>query len=57
MWPRDCSCDSLAKSMAAFCSCPKSLPEAKLKSFGLITKLAEKKKSQNNLVLTLSCGY
>ena len=36
MWPRDHSYDILVKNTAAFCSCLKSLPEAKLKSFGLI---------------------
>ena len=36
MLPRDCSCDILVKEMPAFCPCPKSLPEAKVKSFGLI---------------------
>ena len=33
-WPKDHSCDILATNGAAFCSFPKSLPEAKLKSFG-----------------------
>ena len=31
MWPRDCSCGSLVKNVAAFCPCPKNLPEAKVK--------------------------
>lgn len=27
-WPRDCSCDTLTKNVAAFCPCPpKNLPE------------------------------
>ena len=30
------SCDILAKEVVAFCPCPKSLPEAKVKSFPLI---------------------
>lgn len=30
-WLRDFSCDILAKTVAAFHSCPKNLPEAKLK--------------------------
>ena len=34
--PRDCSCDSLVKNVASFCSCPKTLPEDKLKNFELI---------------------
>lgn len=37
MRPIDCSCDILVKNVAAFCPCPKNLPEAKLKSFGLVT--------------------
>lgn len=32
---RDHSCDILATNVAAFCLCPKNLPEAKLKSFFL----------------------
>ena len=36
MLPRDISCDSLVKKVSAFCHCPKSLPEAKVKRFGLI---------------------
>ena len=36
MWPRDCSCDILVKNVAAFCP-SKSLPEAKVKRFRLIT--------------------
>lgn len=38
--PRDHSCAILAKNMAAFCPYPKNLPEAKLKSSGLMA-LAE----------------
>jgi hypothetical protein len=30
------ACDILVKNVAAFCLCPKNLPEAKLRSFGLI---------------------
>jgi hypothetical protein len=38
MWPRDCSCETLIKNVAAFCFCPqKHLPEVKLKCFGLTT--------------------
>ena len=33
MLPQDCSCNILEKNMAAFCTYPKCLPEAKLKSF------------------------
>jgi hypothetical protein len=36
-WPRDNFYDILVKNVAAFCPCPKNLPEAKLKSFGLVT--------------------
>ena len=36
MWPRDQSCDILVKNVAVFCSCMESLPETKVKSFGLI---------------------
>lgn len=32
-WPRDHSCNILSKNMAAFCHCPKNVPEAKLKNF------------------------
>jgi hypothetical protein len=31
MWPRDCFCGVLVMNVAAFCSCLKSLPEAKVK--------------------------
>ena len=36
MWPRDCSCDILVKNVPAFCPFLKRLPEAKMKSSGLI---------------------
>jgi hypothetical protein len=36
MWPRDCFCGILVKNMAAFCTCLKSLPEAKVKRLRLI---------------------
>lgn len=38
---RDLSCDILSKSVAAFCPCPKSLPQAKLESFELILLVEE----------------
>ena len=38
--PRDCSCNILEKKVVAFCPHPKSLPETKVKSFGL-SPLAE----------------
>ena len=55
MWPRDHFYDILVKNVAAFCPCLKSLPEAKVKRFGLIP-LAEKiisKQSSINSVLWL----
>ena len=59
MLPRNSSCDILVKKVASFCPCPKSLPEAKVKSFGLIP-LAEEISKQPSidsvmwlLVLTL----
>jgi hypothetical protein len=36
MWLRDCFCNILVKNVATFCPCPKSLPEAKVKSLRLI---------------------
>ena len=39
--PRDHSCDSLVKNVAAFCPCLKSLPEAKVKRFILIALTKE----------------
>lgn len=34
--PWNCYCNILAKNMATFFPCSKSLPKAKVKSFGLI---------------------
>ena len=47
MWPRDCSRDVLVKNVAAFCPCPKNLPEAKVKKYRLIalTKKVSKQPS------------
>jgi hypothetical protein len=39
-WFRGCSCNILVMNIATFCPSPKNLPEAKLKSFGLMS-LAE----------------
>ena len=50
MWPIDHNCDILVKNVAMLCSCPKTLHEAKLKSFGL-KKLAER--FQDCLVLAV----
>ena len=41
MLPKNCSCNILVKNLAAFCSCLKSLPEARMKSFGLIPLIGE----------------
>ena len=48
MWPKEWSCDILGKILSAFCPCPKSLPEAKVKSFGLIP-LAEEISKQPSI--------
>ena len=47
MLPRDHSHDILMKKVAAFCPYPKSLPKAKVESFGL-TLLAEEMSKQPN---------
>lgn len=39
-WARDHACDTLTKNVTEFCTCPKSLQESKLKSFGSMS-LAE----------------
>ena len=44
---RDHSCDIFMKNMAAFCPCPKNLPEAKVKRFGLIVLTRETSKKPN----------
>lgn len=43
----------LAKNADVVCPCPKNLPGATLKSFGL---MALAKAFQDSLVLTVSCG-
>ena len=48
MWPRDWFGDILVRNVVAFCPCLKSLPEAKVKSFGLIP-LAEEISKQYRL--------
>ena len=45
---RDCSYDILGENVTAFCPCLKSLPEAKVKSFGLIP-LAEEISKQPSI--------
>lgn len=46
-WARDQSCDILAKNMADFCSCPKNLPEVKLKSIIFISLAEEISRKPN----------
>ena len=48
-WPGDDSWDILAQNVAAFRPCPRNLPEAKLKSFGL---MHWQRRFQGSLVLT-----
>lgn len=52
MWPRDCYCKILKKNVSAFCHCPNSLPEAKVKRFRLIalTKEVSKQPGINSIV-------
>ena len=52
-WPRDCSSDILVKSVAAFGTCFKNLPETRLKSLGF-RALTEKISRQSHD--TLPCG-
>ena len=51
----DLSYDVLVKNVAAFCPCPKSLPEAKVKRFRLIalTKEVSKQPGINSVVWLL----
>ena len=45
LWPRDSSCDILMKNGTSFSSCPKkNMPEAKLKSYGLVALAKEMSK-------------
>jgi hypothetical protein len=54
-WPKACFCGILAKNVAAFCPCLKSLPEAKMKRFILIALTKEvSKTSSRDFVLWLS---
>ena len=48
MLPRDYSCDILVKKVVTICPCLKSLPEAKMKRFGLIL-LAEELSKQPSI--------
>ena len=47
LWPRDQACDILMKHVAAFCTRPKSLSEANVKSFRFIP-LAEEISKQTS---------
>ena len=49
MLPRNYSCDILVKNMAAFCPCPKSLPEVKVKRLGLISLVGKKISRQSSI--------
>jgi hypothetical protein len=52
MWPRDCFCAILVKNEVDFCPCLKSLAEAKVSRFILITQTKEiTKKPSRNFVL------
>jgi hypothetical protein len=55
VWPRDCFCGIWVRKVAAFCHCPKSLPEAKMKRFILIAlkKEVSKQPGINSVVLLL----
>ena len=58
MLPRNHSCDILVKELAAFCSCPKTLPDAKVKSFGLILLAEEISKQPSiNCHMDISGNY
>jgi hypothetical protein len=41
MWPRDCFCGVLLKTVDTFCPCLKSLPEAKMKRLSLVALTKE----------------
>jgi hypothetical protein len=54
MWHKDCVCGILVKNVATFCSCLKSLPEAKVKRLRLIAVTTEVSiKSSRDFVLWL----
>ena len=58
MWHKDCFCGILVRNVVTFCPCLKSLPEAKVKRFGLIGLIAlmkeVSKKPCRDFVLWLS---
>ena len=49
MQPRGCFSGILVKNLAAFCPCLKSLPEAKVKGFMLVTLTKEVSKKPSRL--------
>ena len=53
MLPRNFTSTILEKTVVAFCLCLKSLPEAKLKSFGLI--LSSEEISNSEVYTPLCC--
>ena len=53
----DHSCDILATNVAAFCLCPKNLPEAKLKSFGLLSLAEEISRHKDRLCHMVTSDY
>jgi hypothetical protein len=55
MWPTDCFCGILVRSVATFCPCLKSLSEAKVKRLRLIALTKEvSKKCSRDFVLWAS---
>jgi hypothetical protein len=55
VWPGDYFCVILVKNVAAFCPCPKNLPEAKVKRFTLFALTKEvSEKPPRDSVLWLS---
>ena len=55
MWPKDCFCGILVKNVAAFCLCMKSLAEAKVKRFMLITLTKEISTNPSRLCSLFKC--
>jgi len=54
VWPRDCFCCILGKNVAAFCHCPKSVPEVKVKRFRLIALKKEVSKQPGNFCCVIT---
>ena len=55
MWLETAFCDILVKNVAAFCLCMKSLPQAKVKRFRLISLM--KKNLKRAWYKFCYCGY